>query len=116
MKEEMKRIDEMKRQRTINEAARSTNLTGEQLFIRSCNQCHPDGRKGMGPSLENVDHDFPDDTSLKGLLRKGKGIMPGQPVQMVNDAELTSLVVYVRQVSRGINEKKKAAKGTAGGG
>ena len=110
MREEIKRIDEMKRQRSVNEAARSTNLTGEQLFIRSCNECHPGGQKGMGPGLDNVNEDFPEDSGLKNLLRKGKGIMPAQPVQVVNDPEMNSLVIYLRQLSKSINEKKNKGK------
>ncbi len=48
--------EEVKRIRAVNEVekqraqSQSTDLTGEQVFIRSCNTCHPRGRQGMGPA------------------------------------------------------------------
>jgi len=108
MREEIKRIDEMKRQRGLNEAARSTNLTGEQLFIRSCNECHPQGKLGMGPRLDDLQAKFPSDAQLRTFLRAGKGIMPGQPPEVMNDAELNALIVYVRELSVELQEANKS--------
>jgi mono/diheme cytochrome c family protein len=99
MTEEMKRIDEVKRAQQSREAARSTNLTGEQLFIRTCNTCHPGGRAGMGPSLESINTEVPDDKALKKIIRSGKGLMPGQPKEVINDQELDALVRYVRALN-----------------
>ena len=85
----------------MQESARSGNLTGEQVFIRSCNTCHPGGKKGFGPSLENMQADFPDDAKLAAYIRKGKGNMPGQPKSVISDTELDNLIVYLRT----LNEK-----------
>ena len=99
MGEEIRRIEEVKKAQEMTAESRSTNLTGEQLFIRSCNTCHPSGKKGMGPSLENMDKDFPTDASLVQMLRKGKGVMPGQPKDTVNDQEMANLIVYLRALN-----------------
>lgn len=99
MSEEMKRIEIVKRSQQQKAEAGSTNLNGEQLFFRSCNTCHPSGRANMGPSLENLAKDFPDDAALKAYIRKGKGMMPPQPKEIINDQEMDNLVVYLRQLT-----------------
>jgi cytochrome c550 len=100
MSEEVKRINEVKRAQQSRDAARSTNLTGEQLFIRTCNTCHPGGKEGMGPSLDKLNDDIPDDGALKKFIRSGKGLMPGQPKNVINDQELDSLVLYLRNLNQ----------------
>ncbi|MBC7999131.1 MAG: cytochrome c [Leptolyngbya sp.] len=98
--------EEVKRIRAVNEVekqraqSQSTDLTGEQLFIRSCNTCHPRGREGMGPALDKVNEHFPDDATLKRFLRMGKGAMPAQTPETINDQELDNLVKYVRQLPK----------------
>lgn len=99
MGEEMRRIEESKAASKMRDASRSTNLTGEQLFVRSCNTCHPGAKAGMGPSLETMNADFPTDDKLKKFLRTGKGLMPAQPVADINDEELSNLVAYLRSLS-----------------
>lgn len=98
MSEEMRRINETNQAEHVREAGRSTNLTGEQLFIRSCNTCHPGGNKGFGPSLENVAEHFADDAKLRAFLRKGKGMMPAQTKDTINDQEMDELIAYVRNL------------------
>lgn len=96
MGEEVKRIravNEMEKERAQSQ---STDLTGEQVFIRSCNTCHPHGRQGMGPALDEMNLHFPDDEQLKRFIRMGKGIMPAQGKDTVNDIELDNLVKYLR--------------------
>lgn len=106
MKEEMRRIEEVKKANANQAASRSTNLTGEQIFVRSCNTCHPGGDKGpYGPSLIDMDKDFPSDDQLKAFLRKGKGIMPPLPVSSINDQELDSLVQYLRAKNVDLHEE-----------
>lgn len=106
MGEEMRRIEESKNAKLLREASRSSNLTGEQIFIRNCNPCHPSGKKGMGPRLDSVDEHFPADDKLKAFLRKGKGIMPAQPASAINDIELGNLVVYLRTLSAQLKDSK----------
>ena len=95
MGEEMRRIEESKVANKMREASRSSNLTGEQIFVRSCNTCHPGGDAGMGPSLINMEEDFKTDEALRKFIRQGKGMMPPQPVEDVNDEEMKSLIVFL---------------------
>lgn len=96
MSEEMKRIEIVKKAQEKRSEEASTNLNGEQLFFRSCNTCHPSGRANMGPSLENLQAHFPEDAQLKAFIRQGKGMMPAQPKEVMNDQELDNLVEYLR--------------------
>jgi mono/diheme cytochrome c family protein len=96
MSEEMKRIAAVKQAQQARQESGSTDLTGEQIFIRTCNTCHPGGSAGMGPSLENLAKDFPTDAKLKAFLRHGKGIMPPQPKEVLNDKEMDNLIGYLR--------------------
>ena len=94
--EEMKRIEASNKYEEREDASRSTNLTGEQIFIRSCNTCHPGGKQGMGPRLIRIGGKYPDDATLKSFIRKGRGIMPAQPKNVINDVELDRLVEYIK--------------------
>jgi mono/diheme cytochrome c family protein len=100
MSEEVRRINEVKRAQQSRDAARSTNLTGEEIFIRTCNTCHPGGKQGLGPSLEKLNDEMPDDKEVKKIIRSGKGAMPGQPKQVINDKELDLLVGYLRRLNQ----------------
>jgi len=99
MSEEMKRIQERKDAERMRDASLSADLTGEQLFVRSCNTCHPGGKKGFGPSLEMLADKYSQDGPLKQLIRQGKGIMPGQPKSALNEQELDNLVTYLRKLT-----------------
>jgi mono/diheme cytochrome c family protein len=94
MSEEMRRIQLSKRSQQLQDASRSTNLTGEEVFIRSCNTCHVGGK-----TLENMPKDFPDDRALKSYIRRGKGTMPAQPKEIINDEEMDRLVLYLRNLN-----------------
>lgn len=98
--EEVKHIEEVQRAEMRQETARSENLTGEQLFVRSCNTCHPGGQAGIGPNLAEIDTSMPDDAQLKALIRKGRGNMPPQSKETINDQELDNLVVYLRALNK----------------
>jgi mono/diheme cytochrome c family protein len=100
MSEEMKRIEETKEAQQRREASKSTNLSGEQVFVRSCNTCHPQGKAGLGPTLENLSEHFPDEDELKKLIRDGKGMMPGQPKTTINDTEMDNLLDYLRTLEQ----------------
>lgn len=100
MAEEIKRIDENKHSLNERAASLSTDLNGEQLYFRSCNTCHPTGRQGPeGPSLEHINEHFLTDAALRDFLRKGKGIMPAQTKDVMDDKEMDSLIVYLRHLN-----------------
>lgn len=96
MSEEVKRIEQVKQLERRRKDASSTDLTGQQIFMRSCNTCHPGGSKGMGPALDQLGEHFPGDQQLKSFIRKGKGLMPAQPPEILNDKELDNLTDYLR--------------------
>ena len=98
--EEIKHIEASKEYEQQQDASRCTDLTGEQVFIRSCNTCHAGGKEGFGPSLANLNEKYADDNMLKLLIRKGKGIMPPQPPNVINDNELDHLIAYLRTLDQ----------------
>lgn len=98
--EEVKHIEEVQRAQLRQETARTENLTGEQLFVRSCNTCHPGGKAGIGPSLEEINSKMPEDEALKALIRKGRGNMPPQSKESINDQELENLITYLRSLNK----------------
>jgi mono/diheme cytochrome c family protein len=104
MGEEMKRIEAAKQASKLRAASRSTNLTGEQLFIRTCNTCHPGGKEGMGPRLDKLSVNFITDDSLKAFIRHGRGMMPAQPPEVLNEEEMNNLIAYLRELSVQLNE------------
>ena len=100
MSEEMKRIAENKQLEREKQASMSTDLNGEQVFFRSCNTCHPGGKKGpLAPALDQLEEHFPSDQQLKAYLRKGKGIMPPQTKDVLNDKEMDALISYLRRIN-----------------
>lgn len=96
MSEEMKRIQKVEEEKARRKQQMSTNLSGEQIFVRSCNTCHPGGAAGMGPSLDQLATHFPTDDKLINFLRQGVGAMPPQPKEVINDIEMGALVRYLR--------------------
>ncbi len=106
MAEEVKRIEAVKNIERRQAESTSTNLTGAQVFMRSCNTCHPGGGAVMGPALDKLEEHFPNDELLKQFIRSGKGIMPAQPSESINKQELENLIRYLR---------KKPISASAGG-
>ena len=105
MDKEIKRIDESKLAELNRQAAMSNDLNGEQIFFRTCNECHPTGKKNVGPALDQLDEHFPDDSKLIAYIRKGKGVMPPVPKDVLNDAEMSSLIRYLRKLTVDLNQK-----------
>lgn len=78
---------------------------GKAVFLANCNRCHPEGKKKVGPSL--------DDKSLPGFwiktqVRLGIGGMPSFPRKKISAAQLDDVVQYVKSL--------RAAKAEAGAG
>ncbi len=115
MTEEVKRIQAVEAENARKAEGQTTNLSGEQIFIRSCNSCHVQGRKAMGPALTEINEHFPADDRLKAFIRQGVGMMPPQPKEVLNDKELSSLVAYLRELAPRVKqeleeEERKAAE------
>ena len=65
---------------------------GQQVFMMHCYQCHPGGRAGVGPALNNK----PAPAALiKTQVRAGLGAMPRFGDDRIRDTELDALANYV---------------------
>jgi mono/diheme cytochrome c family protein len=69
--------------------------SGEVIFQRYCNVCHPGGGFGAGPSLIVALPGLSDD-QVRDYIRHGKTRMPGFTEQEISDQELNDLLAYVR--------------------
>jgi|AMFO01.1.fsa_nt_gi Cytochrome c, mono- and diheme variants len=80
----------------------TSGLTGAALYERACASCH--GRDlggGIGPALgpgSTADLSL-DDAQIAGAIRVGPGSMP--PFARLTDAQVASLVRYLREVQAG---------------
>lgn len=70
---------------------------GQQVFMFQCYQCHPGGRAGVGPALNNKP--LPQ-AAIRTQVRAGVGAMPGFDEQRISDAELHALSRYVVALRR----------------
>lgn len=98
MSEEMKRIEQVKLEKQKKNEEMTTNLSGKQIYVRSCNTCHPGGKAAMGPALDQLKEHFPTDEKLRSFLRQGAGAMPAQPKEVINDKEMDNLIEYLREM------------------
>ncbi|HEX8231067.1 MAG TPA: cytochrome c [Chloroflexia bacterium] len=69
--------------------------SGEVVFQRYCNVCHPGGGLGAGPSLIRALPGL-SDQQVRDLVRHGKTRMPGFSDREISEEELASLLVYIR--------------------
>ena len=66
---------------------------GRTTYMKYCNQCHPGGEAGLGPSLN--DKALP--TFLKKFqVRQGIGSMPSFSEEEISDQELDDLMAYLK--------------------
>lgn len=65
---------------------------GQQVFMAMCHQCHPRGRAGVGPALNNKP--LPE-FLIRLQVRQGFGAMPAFSEKMISDSELERLVAYM---------------------
>jgi cytochrome c oxidase cbb3-type subunit 3 len=75
---------------------------GKQLFLGMCSRCHGiEGGGGEGPNLNRpVLTHATDDASLLGIIRDGIPNTGMPRVRRMTDAELNSLVLFVRSIGR----------------
>jgi mono/diheme cytochrome c family protein len=65
---------------------------GQQVFDRTCSQCHPGGAAGLGPSLNNKP--LPQ-WAMRFQVRHGVGAMPRFSKQDVSDEQLVAVTEYL---------------------
>ena len=65
---------------------------GQQVFMTHCYQCHPGGRAGIGPALNNK----PAPAALiRTQVREGLGEMPAFKKDVLRDTEVDAVAQYV---------------------
>ena len=66
--------------------------SGQIVFFRECNPCHPGGAEGLGPALN--DKPLPE-RALETQVRQGFGEMPAFSPDEITDQELDALIAYL---------------------
>jgi mono/diheme cytochrome c family protein len=69
---------------------------GQHVFMKHCNQCHPQGEAGVGPSLN--DKRLVPRWLIKLQVRKGFGAMPAFKKEHISDEDLDELVSYIKKL------------------
>src|SRR5205814_920910 len=67
--------------------------SGQVAFMHFCNQCHPGGAAGLGPSINNKP--LPP-AMIKMQVRHGLGVMPAFSEQQIPDDQLDAIVAYLK--------------------
>ena len=70
-------------------------VRGADLFARYCQVCHPGGRQGVGPRLIATQLS---NEAIKTTVRQGKKNMPPFGPDLIAEAEMQSLVDYIRSL------------------
>ncbi|MFP2907624.1 c-type cytochrome [Pyxidicoccus sp. 3LFB2] len=68
---------------------------GRVLFMRHCNQCHPGGSGGLGPSINNKPLPA---LAMRTQIRQGVGAMPAFTDEMLSDAQVDAIVAYLNEM------------------
>jgi mono/diheme cytochrome c family protein len=70
---------------------------GRQVFMTHCHQCHPGGEAGLGPALNNK---LLPPFVIRTQVRHGYGAMPAFYRNEISEAELESLIAYLKALRR----------------
>jgi mono/diheme cytochrome c family protein len=68
-------------------------VTGQQVFMHNCYQCHPGGSAGLGPPLN--DKPLPG-FAIRTQVRKGLGAMPAFDPKMIPEEDLDHVLAYLK--------------------
>ncbi len=71
---------------------------GRSIFMQSCQGCHPNGDRGVGPALKGAafQQRYPTDASLAAFIRQGQDGMPAFSPAQIDDTSLANLIAYIR--------------------
>lgn len=84
-------------QQRVPIALQPTASRGQQLYMTHCQQCHPGGAGGLGPSLN--DKPLPG-AAVALQVRLGFGAMPAFSHDEIDNDELTLIVGYVLEMHK----------------
>lgn len=68
---------------------------GMNKFVLFCDDCHPDGEAGDGPSLVADTHT---PAQVRKQVREGSGKMRPFSAQRLNDADLEAVLAYLQSI------------------
>ena len=75
----------------------STLIHGEQVFMRNCQKCHPNGEAGLGPAINSN----PAPIFIKAFqVRHGLGVMPSFKKDEISKQEFIDLKAYLKILKR----------------
>ena len=70
-------------------------IDGEALYNDECASCHgDDGGGGLGPSLQDLESSFPDQSEVVAIVTDGSGSMPGFGDDLSAE-EIDAIVAYI---------------------
>ncbi|HYO08176.1 MAG TPA: cytochrome c [Tepidisphaeraceae bacterium] len=77
---------------------------GQQVFMRHCYQCHPGGRAGVGPALNNKPLPA---ALIKTQVRQGLGEMPAFGTDILRETEVDAVADYMIALRQNKPDKRK---------
>lgn len=66
---------------------------GEQVFMRECSACHPEGEAGLGPGINNKPLPA---FLIRFQIRRGVGAMPSFTEAEISDEEIDAVIDYLQ--------------------
>ena len=77
------------------ETTTASAVDGEALYNDECASCHgDDGGGGLGPSLQNLEESFPDQSEVVAIVTDGTGSMPSFGDDLSAE-EIDAIVAYI---------------------
>ncbi len=67
--------------------------TGQAVFLRYCNTCHPGGHPGVGASLVDPPRSA---QQITQTVRNGRRNMPAFGADKITDSDLGALIAYIQ--------------------
>lgn len=72
--------------------------TPEQIFNRVCSRCHGAGGNAPEEDTPAIANKRLTEARMRQIIRNGKDEMRAIPVSRLSDADLTTLMTYLRQI------------------
>ena len=100
---------------TIRPGLAADPVVGHQLFLSSCNMCHPGGENVLNPDKPLKGpifiKRFPTDASIVALVRTGipKTVMTPFTTQRLSDRQLADIIAYMRTLTPACPKDKPKA-------
>jgi mono/diheme cytochrome c family protein len=70
--------------------------TGQAIFMKNCQKCHPGGEAGVGPALNKPMTGF----SIRMQVRHGFGPMPAFKKRDISKGEMDYLIAYMKALRK----------------